>query len=197
MDRGIAAVAAVYHPWIVPVPSCRRTRDGQPPTHTLAVRHRATPRELLAGPAVARAWIAATGLVDNAVTVDAGGLDRLRELRELIYRTADAVRQGRAPVRSDVGLLNAIAAQAPVVLAWTNGASRRSGDLEQVRSTVARDAIDLLTGRHANRVRQCDHTDCSRLFLDTSRTGARRWCDMTVCGTRVKSAAYRERNASI
>ncbi|RJO76891.1 CGNR zinc finger domain-containing protein [Nocardia panacis] len=33
-----------------------------------------------------------------------------------------------------------------------------------------------------------------RRYLDTSRGNARRWCDMTICGNRAKSAAFRARH---
>jgi predicted RNA-binding Zn ribbon-like protein len=62
-----------------------------------------------------------------------------------------------------------------------------------VLSTIARDAIDLLAGPYAGRIRECAHPDCSRLFLDVSHAGRRRWCGMTACGNRSKSAAYRRR----
>ncbi|WP_245560246.1 CGNR zinc finger domain-containing protein [Nocardia asiatica] len=30
--------------------------------------------------------------------------------------------------------------------------------------------------------------------MDTSRGGSRRWCDVTLCGNRAKSAAFRARH---
>ena len=59
---------------------------------------------------------------------------------------------------------------------------------------VARDAVDLLGGPLADRIRECSAGDCALLFLDTSRAGQRRWCSMAACGARAKMAAYRARN---
>ena len=45
------------------------------------------------------------------------------------------------------------------------------------------------------RVRQCpiESGGCGWLFLDTSRSGNRRWCDMRTCGNRAKARAHYSR----
>ena len=43
------------------------------------------------------------------------------------------------------------------------------------------------------RVRRCAAPDCARVFLDATRNGARRWCDMATCGNRAKAARFRAR----
>ncbi|WP_307851213.1 CGNR zinc finger domain-containing protein [Nocardiopsis sp. MG754419] len=60
-------------------------------------------------------------------------------------------------------------------------------------SEFARDAIDLLTGDHVHRVRECSAHDCRLLFVDTSRPGRRRRCSMDRCGNRAEVRALRER----
>jgi predicted RNA-binding Zn ribbon-like protein len=62
-------------------------------------------------------------------------------------------------------------------------------------STIARDAIDLLSGPLAGRVRECAAPDCALLFVDKSRPGRRQWCSMEGCGNRRKTRAYRRRSA--
>jgi predicted RNA-binding Zn ribbon-like protein len=42
-------------------------------------------------------------------------------------------------------------------------------------------------------VRQCEGQGCTLWFLDVSKTHARRWCSMAVCGNRAKAAAHRAR----
>ncbi len=54
-------------------------------------------------------------------------------------------------------------------------------------SRLTVDAGALLTGERAERLRACGNDRCGWVFLDTSRTGTRRWCDMRVCGNRVKA----------
>jgi predicted RNA-binding Zn ribbon-like protein len=62
-------------------------------------------------------------------------------------------------------------------------------------ASLARDAIDLLGGPHATRVRECAAEDCALLFVDASRPGRRRWCSMEGCGNRAKTTSYRRRRA--
>lgn len=53
------------------------------------------------------------------------------------------------------------------------------------------DAVELLTTDQLHKVRQCPN--CGWLFVDTSRNGARRWCSMDYCGSKVKSRRQYER----
>ncbi len=42
-------------------------------------------------------------------------------------------------------------------------------------------------------VKACGGPACTLYFLDQTRSRARRWCSMAICGNRVKQAAHRER----
>ena len=50
----------------------------------------------------------------------------------------------------------------------------------------------LITGE-LTRVRRCSDPRCPRVFLDTTKNGTRRWCDMSTCGNRAKAARHREK----
>jgi predicted RNA-binding Zn ribbon-like protein len=43
------------------------------------------------------------------------------------------------------------------------------------------------------RVKACEGHGCTLVFADHTRSRARRWCSMTVCGNRAKQAAHRQR----
>jgi predicted RNA-binding Zn ribbon-like protein len=58
---------------------------------------------------------------------------------------------------------------------------------------VARAATTLLTSPDLARVRECAGDPCGWLFLDVSKNGSRRWCDMADCGNRAKARRYRAR----
>ncbi len=161
-------------------------------TTTLQVRHRDRPIETLNVPDDVRGWIEQSGL-SGEVGVDEAGLDRIRELREAIHRLGRAALDSSTPDPADVALVNSVAARPSMIPCLVDGTIRRRGDLDQVLSTIARDAIDLFAGPYAARIRECAHPDCSRLYLDASHAGRRRWCGMTACGNRSKSAAYRRR----
>jgi predicted RNA-binding Zn ribbon-like protein len=48
-------------------------------------------------------------------------------------------------------------------------------------------AADLLLAADLGRVRRCANDACLWLFIDGSKNGTRRWCDMASCGNRAKA----------
>lgn len=100
----------------------------------------------------------------------------------------------------DAAEVNAWAAQPgpvpqldPEVLAARSLAPRPVGD---ALAAVARDAVLLLGGEEAGRLKECAREDCTLLFVDGSRSGRRRWRSMDACGNRAKTVAYRRRRAA-
>jgi predicted RNA-binding Zn ribbon-like protein len=59
---------------------------------------------------------------------------------------------------------------------------------------LAQSAAALLTSAEMERVRACGAATCRWLFLDTSRNHTRRWCDMKVCGNRMKARRFQARH---
>ena len=59
--------------------------------------------------------------------------------------------------------------------------------LDAILWPVARAAAELLVSDEASRIRECGGEDCGWMYVDRSRNGLRRWCQMEVCGTREKS----------
>jgi predicted RNA-binding Zn ribbon-like protein len=57
-------------------------------------------------------------------------------------------------------------------------------------------ASDLLTSDTLSTVRSCDNPECQWLFLDTSKNHTKRWCDMKVCGNRMKARRFKAQRAS-
>ena len=49
--------------------------------------------------------------------------------------------------------------------------------------------LDTVRGR----LRVCANLACRFVFVDRSRNAARRWCEMAVCGNRVKGSRFRHR----
>src|SRR5919112_4603831 len=58
---------------------------------------------------------------------------------------------------------------------------------------IARSAAELLVSPWRERVRECPGEHCGWLFLDLTKNGSRRWCEMEVCGSRAKMQRYRDR----
>ena len=58
---------------------------------------------------------------------------------------------------------------------------------------IVESAADSLIGGELQRVRRCGNPHCARVFLDPTRNGRRRWCEMATCGNRAKAARFRSR----
>jgi predicted RNA-binding Zn ribbon-like protein len=59
---------------------------------------------------------------------------------------------------------------------------------------IADSAAESLVTGELSRVRRCADPRCARVFLDTTKNGRRRWCDMATCGNRAKAARHRARH---
>jgi predicted RNA-binding Zn ribbon-like protein len=133
------------------------------------------------------------------LTVSEGELARARELRDTLFLLAADRAHGRPLRPAHIEVVNVAAAEAPLVSRITPDGTRAwapDATGTQLLSTVARDAVDLFTGPHADRVRECGAHDCYLLFVDTSRPGRRRWCAMEHCGNRAKARAFRSRRVA-
>ena len=65
--------------------------------------------------------------------------------------------------------------------------------LDSVLWPVARSAAELLLSDELPHLRMCAAEDCAWLFLDRTKNQRRRWCDMKICGNRVKARRHYER----
>ncbi|MDR3409223.1 MAG: CGNR zinc finger domain-containing protein [Methylovirgula sp.] len=65
--------------------------------------------------------------------------------------------------------------------------------LESLLLPIAETMGEFVCTADFSRVKPCEGTHCTILFLDRTRSGARRWCSMAVCGNRAKQATHRAR----
>ncbi|MGX7678068.1 CGNR zinc finger domain-containing protein [Jatrophihabitans sp. DSM 45814] len=155
---------------------------------------RHTPAEQLQSPANLADWAQEAELVQTSVEVTLSEFDAAVELREAIYRTFSRRLQGKRPMVADIATLNLAAGDQPVGLVLkASGSVIKTGTSSQLLSTLARDGLDLLGSELADQVRECDQAECTRLYVDTSRTRNRRWCGMNECGNKAKVQAFRQR----
>lgn len=61
---------------------------------------------------------------------------------------------------------------------------------------VAEAASNLLCHADFSLIKKCENPECILYFYDTSKNHARRWCSMSLCGNRMKVAAYYRRRRS-
>lgn len=159
------------------------------------MKYRSSAREeLLTDPRLLSDWAVQAGLLDDAIDIADDDLAAAIELREAIYRTVIARLEQRRPQVADVDLLNEWASQpqfTPRLL--RTGATRREGTASQLLASLAADLLDLIAGSDIENVKGCDHPNCTRLYLDSSRAKNRHWCGMGTCGNKVKVQAFRAR----
>jgi predicted RNA-binding Zn ribbon-like protein len=172
-------------------------------------------RDLLGGFGDLVQWLEAAGALDRAAARMAlakwegkrsgeTALAAARALRAALRRLADAAAEGGAVPRTTLDRVNQLlgrgAAIAKVVPDSAAGfVTRRGLRLEEpldLLVPVAEAAADLLCHADLSRIRRCAHPSCVLYFLDTTKNGTRRWCDMRTCGNRANAAAYYQRQRS-
>ncbi len=130
----------------------------------------------------------------------ARALVEARKLRASLRQMLEQTARGRPVAASTVGTINAL-------LARPSGHGElvrtRDGFVRRLRFglrapadllvPVAEAAADLLCHADFSLIRKCENPPCLRYFYDVSKNHARRWCSMTVCGNRMKVAAFHRR----
>ncbi len=125
-------------------------------------------------------------------------LRRAVALRDAIYGVDAALAARRAPDQAD---LDAVAAAHAAYLTAGRlttaggafGWTWRAEDAPEAAllGPVASSAMALLTQADHARLKQCGGHNCGWLFLDTTKSSNRRWCEMEVCGNRAKQRRRR------
>jgi predicted RNA-binding Zn ribbon-like protein len=177
---------------------------GRPSLNLVATvgRRHPTPVERIPDAAALGRWLVAAGLLPTAPSVSEAHLAQARELREAISSLARAVISASPVSGQPLAIVNghAVRPDLPPQLGVEDGrpvvATRAAADVPSALATIARDAVLLLGGPQAARIKECEYPECSLLFLDETQSGRRRWCSMGRCGNRVKTAGYRARRHS-
>jgi predicted RNA-binding Zn ribbon-like protein len=174
---------------------------GAPSLHfaaTVGSRLTETPYDRLDAPERLGEWFVGEELLSEAPPVTAEELVAACVLREAIYRVMRAAVQSEPLPERDVATINSYADDEPpraILRADGTAVRTATAPVHAALAAVARDAVEVLT-RHAKDLHACQATDCSGMFIDTSRGKRRRWCSMTRCGNRAKVAAFRNRASS-
>ncbi len=171
-------------------------------------RGRETPAETFNAPEDLLAW-AVRYAGAPAQPAPAALLESGLALRELLHRIFAARAAGGPVAAADLADLNAALADAPSrsglvvageAYAWRTTPGRLASGAAVLLAPVLWSAADLLaesgwrqSGREDGewagqaRLRACANPECRWLFIDASRNGSRRWCDMAACGNRAKA----------
>jgi predicted RNA-binding Zn ribbon-like protein len=119
------------------------------------------------------------------------------ELREASAQIFYTLMDERTPPPDAIKTLNRHlhAAQSHSSLVWENSRLKPAWISERDPSLpfwlLAQSASGLLTTDAIDSLRACADPQCRWLFLDTSKNHSRRWCDMKVCGNRMKARRFK------
>ena len=160
---------------------------------TLKARRNPAPREMLTTPGRLDSWLREAGVVDHDPDSGPADLAVALELREAIYSLVAARFAKSAYPAEAIDVLNRVARSAPTIPQLTASGLRTEGNATQALSTVARVAIEILSGSDAELLKECGRPECTQVYLDRSRGSRREWCAMETCGNKMKAAAYRAR----
>ncbi|MFS0723957.1 CGNR zinc finger domain-containing protein [Paenibacillus sp. 1P07SE] len=62
--------------------------------------------------------------------------------------------------------------------------------MDRVSYAVLHSLVETVAQYPPERIRKCEHDSCILHFVDTSKSGKRRWCSMDLCGNRQKAADF-------
>ena len=152
--------------------------------------------DLLADTSAARPWLVDTGLLTGTAALDATALATARDVRESIRALLVHNAGGPAPTASELAPLQQVGRADR--LAFTVRPDGHA-ELEVMSHGPLKLATLLLIIRDAQqqgtwaRLKACANGECHWAFYDRSHAGRGTWCDMAVCGNRVKNRALRLR----
>ncbi len=170
-----------------------------------------SPVDHLDTPETAIRWVADHGLVHaeplscllasygTTTSLGTRDLGRLRRARAALREVADSVIERRSADLDAVSEVNRILRSRSVPRLDPTSDGVRVGHeheddpLDDALARLAEPLVREIAQGRPERLRICDNDRCRWVFFDASRTGRRRWCDMSSCGNRAKAARHRER----
>ena len=177
--------------------------------NTVDWRTSAHAQELLPTVDVLIEWGAAAGIFtpeESATLKEAGHRDaspsatfwqQALRFRETLYRLFVGAIKGQPSVPDDLACFNDHLAEAlRLIRLMSDGSALRLGwrpdapTPGRLISRVAVAAAALMASDAMAYLRTCDGSGCGWLFVDTSKSHRRRWCDMKGCGNREKARRH-------
>jgi predicted RNA-binding Zn ribbon-like protein len=135
-------------------------------------------------------------------------LHAVRELREATAGVCYALVEKKTPPPGDIRTLERcfLAADQHRELCWRSSLHdpkgranitwqwRRAEPNPSLPIWMLSQAVaELLLSDRVTQIKTCDVETCRWLFLDTSKNHTRRWCNMKVCGNRMKARRFQAR----
>ena len=151
----------------------------------------------IATPEALADWLRSRDLLSRAAVVDPAAFVRARALRRVLRQLASRNMDGAIPDEDLRAEFAIVAAELRLHFALDEqGGLRLETDRDGVTGALA-EIISRVSDAQASGVwprrKSCPGPHCGWLFFDGSRNASSRWCSMSICGNRTKTAAYRRR----
>jgi predicted RNA-binding Zn ribbon-like protein len=183
---------------VEPVDAIEYMRDAEPAPGRLSLVERFVNtvdrehgREMLSEPERLRGVLE----LDPGIRISDGDLRRAHEVRAALCALALANNGGKFDATA-AGVLEQAAVRGRLVVRFGNGAARLEPATRDVDGALA-ELVGVVYTAMADgtwsRLKACRRDVCHWLFYDRSRNRSAVWCQMAVCGNRIKTKAYRER----
>jgi len=179
--------------------------------NTLAVDENGRPAELLATFDDLLAWVVEGGLAPQPAAERVRNMlntaqqkkmvELALDLRSEIKAMAKALAGAKPVPRSVISKINEVLGEkeghfevVQTARGYEQKFQTKTNNVTDFLLPIAEAAMNLLCYGDLKRVKKCEGATCVLCFYDTTKPGHRRWCSMSACGNRAKSAAFYERS---
>ncbi len=126
-------------------------------------------------------------------------LRQIIEVREVVFKLFSSLAQQQKADRETVDAFNGFFSEALSNMRVEVGRKEVATSFFVSEKTILKEplyilvknAFDILSTQSFDRIKECP--TCRWLFLDTTKNGKRRWCNMQVCGSNDKARRYYQR----
>jgi predicted RNA-binding Zn ribbon-like protein len=119
-------------------------------------------------------------------------------VRETLYQLFSPIAKNKTPNTKILNEYNAILSEClsklQLQVTSTDATANFKNDtvsLDEPLCIIIKSSYDILTSENFRRLKECPR--CGWLFVDRTKNGKRRWCDMKVCGSKDKATRYYHR----
>lgn len=136
--------------------------------------------------------------------IDIANLDPTyaRSVADAAHEIWTAQAEERPIRRAAIQIINGLMRHAPALELRSGRSVTTVGQRpsESPKSTLApliKPLLDTIATGGASSLRVCANNGCGSVFIDTTPTHRRRWCEMATCGNRAKAARHRARHRRV
>jgi predicted RNA-binding Zn ribbon-like protein len=149
----------------------------------------------------AAGWLRDAGLLGRHGGVTAGDLQMAHQVRESIRALLAANGSGRPPAAADLGPLRELArtAQPRLTLDPAGQVRLDPGPRARLDDGLVELLLIIRDSQRSGewqRLKTCRNQTCMWAFYDRSHSRRGAWCDMAICGNRIKNRNFRARRGA-